>query len=288
MFYAIGRSELAINFESLDDPNKPLMSRVPGLVFGESGKLASYYWLFANKQNALEEVERDFDKILKVKENPKDFNLFNMLIYSTKYEPVERAKAFSDPSISKVSLSSTTQKIIADLCVKDRQYIFWAIIGDFKDLMKSHRKEMDVTIVLPSVPSVEYYELLLSKITSEYTSENAIMNISIEIDPSISRGYKISVGHKQIDNTWNTDLLKRNELEDQVVLTKEKKMQSLHPKVYDVKVPTTEENTAHIIKLIQSLSKDRSIPSTKTETSKTISDMKNIATSLNGQKDFFD
>jgi len=226
-FYASGaapKSDLAINFDSLEDPHKPVMSMVPGLVFGESGKFASYYWLFAQKQNSLEQVEKDMEKIIKFKDNEKDQNHINVLLYSGKYEPTERAKAFSDPSISKLTLSPATQKILADLCVRDRQYLMWSIIEDFKYLMKTHRKEIDVSIILPQIPSPEYFEILYNKILNEYLSSDSKINLSIEIDPTITRGYKLRMGYKAVDNTWNMDLLKRNEMEDQEIFTKEKKI----------------------------------------------------------------
>jgi len=284
------KSDLLIQFDSLEDPNIPFLSMVPGLVFGESGKFASYYWIFANKQDSLEAVEKDFDKILKVRENEKDFNNMKILIYSNKYEPVERAQAFCDPNVSKVSLGPTTQKIISDLCVKDRQYLLWSIIEDYKDLMKAHRKEIDVTLVLPKIPTAEYYELLLSKLTSEYLSTDSKMTLSIEIDPTISRGYKIRLGNKSVDNTWNSDMLRRAELEDQSYLTIEKNYQSLYPKVYDVKSTTSDENVAYVLKLIEQLTTEKLVPSVKPETTKSVSELeKSVKSNVEGyDKTIFD
>jgi len=286
----VTKSDLLISFESLEDDNTPFLSMVPGLVFGESGKFASYYWIFANKQNSLDEVEKDFDKILKLRENEKDFNNMKILIYSNKYEPIERAQAFCDPNVLKVTLGPTTQKIISDLCVKDRQYLLWAIIDDFKDLMKAHRKEMDVTLVLPKIPTVEYYELLLGKIMNEYLSTDTKMTLSIEVDPTISRGYKIRMGNKSVDNTWNSDMLVRNELEDQSYLTFEKNLQSLYPKVYDVKRTPMEEKVSYVLKLIEKISTEKLALSVKQENSKSVNELeKSVKSNLEGyDKTIFD
>jgi len=282
------KSDLAINFESIEDPNKPVMSMVPSLVFGESGKLASYYWLFAQKQGSLDQVEKDFDKITKFRENEKDLNHLNVLVYSAKYEPVERAKAFSDPAISRLTLHPTTQKILADLCLRERQVLLWSIIEDFKYLMKSYRHEIDVSIILPAIPSAEYFELLYSKIINEYLSPESKINLTIEIDPTISRGYKIRMGHKSVDNTWNSDLLKRSELEEQDNMATEKKIQSLYPKVYEVKLPSQEENVKFALKLIEKISSEKvSIPITP-ETSKTVSELQKSSSSLNPGVFFYD
>jgi F0F1-type ATP synthase delta subunit len=286
----VTKNDLLIQFESLEDHNTPFLSMVPGLVFGESGKFASYYWIFANKQNALEEVEKDFDKILKLRENEKDFNSAKILIYSNKYEPVERAQAFCDPNVLRISLSPTTQKLISDLCVKDRQYLMWAIIEDYKDLMKAHRKEIDVTIILPKIPTPEYYELLLSKITNEYLSTDSKMTLSIEIDPTISRGYKFRMGNKSVDNTWNSDMLRRTELEDQSFSTIEKNFQSLYPKVYDVKRTPSDENVAYILNLIEKISSEKVVASVKQETSKSVTEIeKSVKSNVVGyDKTIFD
>jgi len=281
------KSDLAINFEALEDPQKPVMSLVPGLVFGESGKLSSYYWLYAQKQNALEQVERDLDKISKFRENEKDLNHLNVLIYSAKYEPTERAKAFNDPSVSRLQISPVSQKILTDLCVRERQVILWAVIEDFKYLMKSYRHEIDVTIILPSIPTAEYFELLYSKIVNEYLSPESKINLSIEIDPTISRGYKMRMGHKAVDNTWNSDLIKRNELEEQEIFSKEKKIQSLFPKVFEVKLPTTEENVNFALKLIEKISSEKIQVPITLETSKTITELQKSVGTIN-QDSFYE
>jgi len=281
------KSDLAINFESLEDPNIPVMSQVPGLVFGESGKLASYYYLFAQKQNALEQVEKDFDKISKFRENEKDLNHLNVLIYSAKYEPFERAKAFNDPSVSRLQISPVTQKIITDLCVRERQVLLWAVVEDYKYLMKSYRHEIDVAIILPSIPTPEYFELLYSKIVNEYLSPESKINLTIEIDPTIARGYKMRMGHKAVDNTWNTDLLRRNEIEELEQFSKEKKIQSLYPKVFDVKLPSTEDNVNFALKLIEKLSTEKGQVPVTPETSKTISELQKSVSTIN-QEAFFE
>jgi len=282
------KSEATINFEALEDPNKPFMSLVPGLVFGESGKYASYYWLYAQKQNALDQVEKDFDKILKFRENEKNLNHINHLIYSAKYEPVERAKAFADPQVSGITISATTQKILGDLCVRERQFLLWSVIEDYKYLMKSHRHEIDVTIILPAIPTAEYFEIIYSKITNELLSLESKINLAIEIDPAISRGYKIRIGHKSVDNTWNSDILRRNELEDLEIFNKEKKFQSLYPKVFQVKPPTTEQNVTYALGLIEKLASEKiSVPVTP-ETSKTINELELSGSTLNPEKEFFE
>jgi len=119
--------------------------------------------LYALDQKALENVDKDFDKILNIKKNEQSLNAFNTLIYSTRYEPIERADAFSKADVLKIQLHPVTAKILGDLSVKERQYLIWSIIEDYKDLMKSHRKEIDVTIVLPSIPSAEQFEFLIKK-----------------------------------------------------------------------------------------------------------------------------
>jgi len=230
------------------------LTKVPGLVFGESGKLASLYWLYALDQKALDNVDKDFDKILNIKKNEQSLNAFNTLIYSTRYEPIERADVFQKPDqLFKFQLHSVTSKILGDLSVKERQYLIWSIIEDFKDLMKSYRNEIDVTIVLPSIPQVDQFEFLMKKIENEYLTPNSKINLSIEIDPTIVKGYKLRLGHKNIDNTWNPDIKRANELEDQRNIQREKDFTSKLPLVYDVQLPSIEQNTAYAQKLIESV-----------------------------------
>jgi len=277
-----------LNLSMFDNNEKPLMSQVPGLVFGESGKLASYYWLYANQQKAREAVEQDFDKILKIRQNEKELNTFNHLIYSTVYDPVERAKAFANTSVTKISFNPVTIKILGDLSMKNRQFLLWSIIEDFKDLMKSYRREVDVTLVFPKVPSPDYFELILSKIENEYLPENSKMNLAIEIDESILRGYKVRMGHTSVDNTWNADYQRFLDIEEQIKANIDKKNQSMYPTVYNVKLPTIEEVSAEVIKLMEKIVTEKEPLSIKVDTRKTLKVLEKTSKEIDLEKMLFD
>jgi len=191
-------------------------------------------------------------KSQKLDKTKKDFAVFKTLIYSTDLSPDERSAKIVQPTPS-TTFSPATQAILTDLCYKERQSLIWAIIDDYKDLMKAHRLEIDVAIVLPSVPNPDYFELLMAKIQNEYLTPNAKINLSIEVDETVIGGYKVRVGHNVYDNSWNADLSKFTEADE--IRVGMKKFDT--PTVHEVDLPTSQDIAKFVTKSIERLLTDK-------------------------------
>jgi len=118
---------------------------------------------------------------------------------------LEKKNQIVTDRIKKLGCSDFFVSQILTLVKSENLFRLNQIRFDFEEIMRAFRREIDVTLITKSTLSAEDLEFYKRSIRSNYLSPQDNIIFKHQVDPSITKGYKIELSGQLLDYTWNRD-----------------------------------------------------------------------------------
>eukprot|EP01026_Neomeris_dumetosa_P055715 TRINITY_DN5073_c0_g2_i1.p1 TRINITY_DN5073_c0_g2~~TRINITY_DN5073_c0_g2_i1.p1 ORF type:complete len:284 (+),score=25.37 TRINITY_DN5073_c0_g2_i1:82-852(+) len=180
----------------------------PVKLYDSNGKRATYLWQLGVKANQLSNIERDLSTIANNLEQDINLSHFIQDLSITKKERLERIQKI----LEGMKASNITKDFFETLCETNKLRYFSKINDSFNELMKSHKKEIEVTVVSAKDLSSSDMENA-KKVASQFMAADSKVSFKQRVDPQIIGGIILDMGDQYIDLSVRKKL---SELEESV------------------------------------------------------------------------
>jgi F-type H+-transporting ATPase subunit O len=193
---------------SLPNPSEsPALVIPPVPVFGLEGRYASALFSAASKQNKLDQIDADFQKLDNLlKKNKSIGDLF-------RNPGVSREQRLA--LINEIGLSDITKSTIEMLVDNRREKKLAKFVTVMNRLMSANRKEL-LCRVITAKPLDDKSRKELDAVLKQFSKKGEKLNVETSVDPTIMGGMIVEVGDRYIDMSISskikayTDILTTN------------------------------------------------------------------------------
>jgi len=107
------------------------------------------------------------------------------------------------------------------------------IRADYEEIMRAYRREIDVTFTTKEAIPPEHLEFYKKTIKLNFLQPEDNMIFNHSVNPSITKGYTVTVGTNTFEITWDKAIALEQERIRGERLTKEAKLNALAPKPFE-------------------------------------------------------
>jgi len=154
-------------------------------------------------EKGLQEIELQLNRFVwNNRANGKQQDEWEYIVLNPLYTPemkLEKAREF----LQSLKATPIFINFILKLLEKREDHLLNQIRIDFEEIMRAHRREIDVELITPSSLSPEDLEYYKKTIKLNYLKPNDKMIFSHSVDNSIWKGYVVKVKGIRYDFTWN-------------------------------------------------------------------------------------
>jgi F0F1-type ATP synthase delta subunit len=160
--------------------------KAPVEVFGKPGEIASTWYSTAIVMDALEAVERDLRWLLKSKDSIPAFAQF----LEIKTLPKDQMKKILQGALKGAGFHRLTQKLLVQNLIDEGElHLAPEVAAKFLDIMRAHRKEVDVTLTFASLPDKKFMENVMDRIKKYKLRDGQQPVWKFKINPELLGGY---------------------------------------------------------------------------------------------------
>jgi len=172
-----------------DEDIEKKYQKAPIDVFGKAGEIASTWYSTALVMNALDAVEQDLKWLIKSKESIPAFAQF----LEIKTLPKDQMKKVLQGALKGAGFHRLTQKLLVQNLIDEGELqLAPDIAAKFLEIMKAHRKEVDVTLTFASLPDKKFMENVIDRIQKYKLKSGQQPVWKFKIDPELLGGYHVT------------------------------------------------------------------------------------------------
>jgi len=158
-------------------------------VPGKAGEIAGNWYSTANLLNALDAVEKDLKWVQQTLQEVPSFAQF--LEVSTLNK--DTVKKVLQGALKGAGLHRLTQKfLVVDLVDAGELYLLPEIIPKYLNIMRAHRKEVNVTVTFASLPDKQFLNNVVDRISKYKLKPEQNPKWKFRINPEILGGYQVT------------------------------------------------------------------------------------------------
>ncbi len=176
--------------KSPSDASSSKLVRPPIPVFGLEGRYAAALFSAASKENKLEQIDADFQKLGRVL--TKDKSLVDLF----RNPGVTREQRFG--LIKEIGVSDMTQATIEALFDNRREKKLTKFVLVMNRVMAANRKEL-LCRVITAKPLDDKLSNELNSVLKQFSKQGEKISVETTVDPSIMGGMIIEIGDRYID-----------------------------------------------------------------------------------------